>query len=89
MTNSKQKWVLIRPNKDGSKAEFFESVGTYSTAYGEGQAALTTEFLSKAEVFEKDMDTVRYMLRTMPCLRNFEAVAVQDVDIFKAKLAGK
>lgn len=89
MTNSKQKWILVRPNIDGTVACFFCGVGTYSTGYGEGQAALTTELLSEAEVFEQDEDTMQYILNKMPCLSKFSAIPIQDIDIFKAKLAGK
>ena len=89
MTNSKQKWVLIRPNKDGSKVEFFKAAIQYTSAYGEGNVAETTEFLSEAEVIEKDKDTMQYILDKMDFLDKFSAVPVQDIDIFKAKLAGK
>lgn len=89
MTNTKEKWVLIKPNYNGTKAEFFKGVATYTSSYGEGQAALTSDLLSEAEVLDQTEDTVKYMLRTFSCLRQFEAVRVKDIDIFKAKLAGK
>ena len=89
MTNSKEKWVLIKPNHDGTKAKFFQAVATYSGAYGERQAALTTDLLSEAEVLEQSEETIKYMMRTFECLNQFDAVRVQDIDIFKAKLAGK
>jgi hypothetical protein len=85
----KQKWVLIRPNHDGSKAEFFQAVATYSSLDGVRQAVLTTDLLSEAEVLDQCEDTIKYMLRTFSALRGFEAVRVEDIDIFKAKLAGK
>lgn len=89
MTNSKQKWVLIRPSKDGSKVEFFKAAIVVSTAYGEGNMAETTELLSEAEVLEKSEETMRYILDKMQFLDKFSAVPVEDIDIFKAKLAGK
>ena len=87
--SDRQKWVLIRPNKDGSKAEFFKSAIQYTTAYGEGNVAETTELLSEAEIIEHSEETMQYILNRMEFLKNFSAVPVADIDIFKAKLAGK
>ena len=85
----KKKWVLIRPNKDGSKVEFFKAAIIIQSAYGEGNMAETTELLSEAEVLEQSEETMQYILDKMQFLDKFSAVPVEDIDIFKAKLAGK
>ena len=86
---TKQKWVLIRPNKDGSKVEFFKAAIIIQGSYGEGNMAETTELLSEAEILEQDEGTMKYILNRMEFLDKFSAVPIQDIDIFKAKLAGK
>lgn len=86
----KKKWVLIRPNRDGSKVEFFKAaLIVQSESYGEANMAETTELLSEAEVLEQSEETMQYILNKMPFLEKFSAVPVQDIDIFKAKLADK
>ena len=89
MSGSKQKWVLIRPSKDGSKVEFFKAAIIIQSSYGEGNMAETTELLSEAEVLEQSEETMQYILDKMEFLDKFSAVPVEDIDIFKAKLAGK
>ena len=85
----KKKWVLIRPSKDGSKVEFFKAAIIVQSSYGEGNMAETTELLSEAEVLEQSEETMQYILDKMQFLDKFSAVPVEDIDIFKAKLAGK
>ena len=85
----KKKWVLIRPSKDGRKVEFFKAAIIVQSSYGEGNMAETTELLSEAEVLEQSEETMQYILNKMEFLDKFSAVPVEDIDIFKAKLAGK
>jgi hypothetical protein len=87
--SSLKKWVLIRPSKDGSKVEFFKAAIIVQSSYGEGNMAETTELLSEAEILEQSEETMQYILDKMQFLDKFSAVPVQDIDIFKAKLAGK
>lgn len=87
--SDRQKWVLIRPSKDGSKVEFFKSAIIVTSSYGEGNMAETTELLSEAEILEQSEETMKYILDKMQFLDKFSAVPIADIDIFKAKLAGK
>ena len=86
LNGNKQKWVLIKPDKDAGIL-FFKGV-TGCDAQGL-QYTTTTEYLSRAHVFEYTKEQMQYILDKKKFLLSlYAAVPIQDIDIFKAKLAG-
>ena len=78
------KYVLITPSREADIL-FFKGVDGHE----EFQSVVNTEYLAKAHVFEHTEEQMQYVLDRMPSLYNYSAVPMADVDIFKAKLAGK
>ena len=76
----KQKYVLIRPNYDGTEVQFFSSI--------ESDKHTRTKYLSEAHVFNETPETMQYILDRMREFSHYSAVPMSEVDIFKAKLAG-
>lgn len=83
------KYVLITPNAKADVA-FFKGVkdDNSMSVVAEAQRAITTDLLSNAHIFEYNEEQMQYILNKMPCLAAFSAVPIQDIDVFKAKLAG-
>jgi hypothetical protein len=73
------KYVLIKPGSDGEIRFFKRKASEY--------ALETTEFLSKAHVFEYNADVMQHILDRMYELSEYSAIPIDDIDIFKAKLA--
>ena len=89
------KYVLIRPDEKADVLFFrgIQDIDTFTelTALPKTvstQGTVTTEFLSKAHVFDYTEEQMQYVLDKVLCINNYSAVPIQDIDIFKAKLAG-
>lgn len=82
------KYVLITPSRDkealkeGFNISFFKSIGYNDAPEG-------TYLLSEAHVFEYEPEVMQHVLDSMWQVVDYSAVPIQDIDIFKAKLAGK
>lgn len=76
------KYVLIKPDKNADII-FFKGVESYH------DMPIGTVYLSNAHVFEYEPDVMQYALDKMWQLSDYTAIPIQDVDIFKAKLARK
>ena len=78
------KYVLITPSREATIL-FFKGVDGHE----EFQSVVNTEFLASAHIFKHTENEMQYILDRMPSLYQYSAVPIADVDIFKAKLAGK
>jgi hypothetical protein len=82
------KYILVAPSKDrtaishGFDIAFFVSIGY-------NDQPKDTYLLSEAHVFEYEPEVMQHALDSMWQLVDYSAIPIQDVDIFKAKLAGK
>lgn len=82
------KYVLITPSKDGNALKHGFDI-TFFKDVGYQDAPIGTYLLSEAHVFEYEPDVMQHALDSMHQLAEYSAIPIQDVDIFKAKLAGK
>ena len=82
------KYVLVTPSKDhDAKKNGFDI--SFLDGIGYNDAPTGTYLLSEAHVFEYEPEVMQHVLDSMWQLSDYSAIPIQDVDIFKAKLAGK